>query len=104
MSHSRNIIAVDFDGTLCVNAFPKIGEPRKEVISALKSRISTGARVILWTCRTGDYLHDAVRWCEAQGIFFDAVNDNLPDAVAEFSEPPRKILASEYWDDKAVRV
>lgn len=32
------IIAVDFDGTLCENNWPEIGEPKKEVITYLKNR------------------------------------------------------------------
>lgn len=33
-----NIIAVDFDGTLCENKWPEIGEPNKELIAYLKKR------------------------------------------------------------------
>lgn len=31
-----NIIAVDFDGTLCENKWPEIGMPNEEVIEYLK--------------------------------------------------------------------
>ena len=33
-----NIIAVDFDGTLCENKFPEIGEPNKPIIDYLKKK------------------------------------------------------------------
>jgi hydroxymethylpyrimidine pyrophosphatase-like HAD family hydrolase len=33
-----NIIAADFDGTLCENKWPEIGEPNKELIAYLKER------------------------------------------------------------------
>ena len=28
----KRVIAVDFDGTLCENKYPKIGEPNRELI------------------------------------------------------------------------
>lgn len=34
----QNIIAVDFDGTLCSNQFPKIGAPNEELIDYLKKK------------------------------------------------------------------
>lgn len=34
----NKIIAVDFDGTLCVNKYPEIGDPNKELIAYLKKR------------------------------------------------------------------
>lgn len=47
----NKIIAVDFDGTLCENQWPEIGEPKKEVITYLKERQTAGDKLILWTCR-----------------------------------------------------
>lgn len=38
----QNIIAVDFDGTLCENKWPEIGMPNEELIEYLKKR--TGQR------------------------------------------------------------
>lgn len=34
----RKIIAVDFDGTLCENKFPEIGNPNWELIDSSTSR------------------------------------------------------------------
>lgn len=45
------IIAVDFDGTLCENKWPEIGEPKCAMISKLKKEQLAGAKLILWTCR-----------------------------------------------------
>lgn len=33
-----NIIAVDFDGTLCENKWPEIGMPNEELIEYLKKK------------------------------------------------------------------
>jgi len=34
----QNIIAVDFDGTLCTNLYPAIGEPNEKLIKYLLNR------------------------------------------------------------------
>ena len=96
------VLAVDFDGTLCENAWPKIGEPKEEVIRYVKARQEHGAKLILWTNRVGKVLDEAVEWCRKQGIIFDAVNENLPEFVRYFGTDPRKIFASEFLDDRAI--
>ena len=73
------IIAVDFDGTLCVNRWPEIGKARQPVIDWLILQKQKGCRLILWTMRSGDKLAEAVRWCEQHGLTFDTMNDNLPE-------------------------
>ena len=37
-------------------------------------------------------------------MIFDAVNESLPDWIEAFGTTPRKVGASEYWDDKAVQM
>ena len=97
------IIAVDFDGTLAEKARDGIGAPIFEVIDAVKERQAEGCAVILWTCREGPRLEEAVGWCRGFGLVFDAVNENLPYAIEYFGEDSRKVFADEYWDDKAWR-
>lgn len=100
------IIAVDFDGTLTEhNAFPRIEEPNMPVIEALKREQSLGCRTILFTCREGQFLQQALQWCFSMGIKIDAVNANVPEAMAFLaSVDTRKPYATEYWDDGAVNV
>lgn len=98
----RKVIAVDFDGTLFENAWPDIGAPRANVIAAALQEQQNGAALILWTCRIGEALRAALEACEAQGLHFDAVNDSLPEWKDSFDGDPRKIGATEYWDDRAV--
>lgn len=94
------IIAVDFDGTLCENKWPEIGEPNKELITYLKKRQEAGDKLILWTCRVGEILDNAVTWSAEQGIIFDAVNENLPEVLEWMGGDTRKIFANEYIDDR----
>lgn len=98
----NKIIAVDFDGTLCEYQWPEIGEPKKEVITYLKERQAAGDKLILWTCRVGEMLEKAVKWCAGQGLEFDAVNKNLPEIIAEYGTDTRKIFANEYIDDRNI--
>lgn len=98
------VIAVDFDGCLCESKWPEIGEPNESVIRALIQRQREGAKLILWTCRSGKLLDEAIEWSRTQGIEFDKVNENLQERIDEYGNDSRKISADEYWDDRAVYV
>lgn len=99
----NKIIAVDFDGCLCEANWPNIGRPNTPIIQQLISMKNDGTKIILNTCRVGTYLDEAVEWCKSHGLLFDAVNENLPEQIAQYGADCRKISADEYWDDKAVR-
>ena len=96
------IVAVDFDGTLCENAFPEIGAPKQEIIDTIKEYRSFGWKIILWTCRNKEHLTKAVEWCNQQGLVFDSINENLPEVEEVFGGYTRKIFADVYIDDKNV--
>ena len=96
------IIAVDFDGTLCTNAWPDIGDPIEHVLKYVKEQRRAGAKIILWTNRVGKKLDDAISWCRSHGLEFDAVNENLQEIIESFGGDPRKIFANEYIDDRSV--
>lgn len=100
----NKIIAVDFDGTLDENRWPGIGQPKAHVIERLREEQAAGAKVILRTCRSGEQLEAAVKFCADHGIHPDAVNENLPEILETFDRDCRKIFATEYWDDKAVPI
>lgn len=97
-----NVYAVDFDGTLCNSKWPGLGPAREEIIEYLINRKKNGHKIILWTCRTGKMLEDAVNFCRDHGLYFDAVNQNLPEVNALYGGDSRKICADYYIDDKAV--
>lgn len=100
----RKAIAIDFDGCLCANVYPDIGAPNWDVITKAAQEQAAGAGLILWTCREGQLLQDALEACERWGLHFDAVNESLPDWIEAFDTRPRKVGATEYWDDRAVRL
>lgn len=93
-------IAIDFDGILCQNAYPDIGNPNWVVIKEALIEQRKGAKLILWTCREGRSLEKAVAACAGWGLTFDAVNENLPEWRKAYGTDPRKVGANEYWDDR----
>jgi hypothetical protein len=101
VKNKHEIIGVDFDGTLAVtkDIYPEIGEPIQEVLDYILDRQEHGAFLVLITMREGAALEKAVKWSKEQGIFFDAVNDNLQHMKNYFQNNPRKIFCTEYLDD-----
>lgn len=103
MNQEIGIIAVDFDGTLCSDQYPDIGQPNQGLIHYLKDQKKNGSKLILWTCRCSDPLAKAVDWCIMQGLEFDAINENVPEIIELYGSNSRKIYADLYFDDKAYR-
>ena len=97
------IIAVDFDGTLVEDKWPEIGEPNKEMFEFLKYlQKEHNIKLILWTSRTDRHLINAIEFCKAQGIEFDAINENIPEVKALTGRDTRKVYADIYLDDKSI--
>ena len=92
-------IAVDFDGTIVEHEYPKIGKEKLFAFRTLRELEKKGARLILWTFRTGKELEEAVEYCRTNGVEFYAVNKNYPEEVVDDSVS-RKIDADVYIDDK----
>ena len=95
------IISTDFDGTLCEHKFPEIGKPYTEIINYLIQYKKEGHKIILWTCREGQKLQEAIQWCKEQGLEFDAINENVPERKNQ-DYAIRKIYADIYLDDRNI--
>jgi len=96
------IIGVDFDGTLCKHEYPKIGDAYEYRINKLIERKKRGDKLILWTCRDGKPLEQAIIWCEHWGLTFDAVNEDLPGIKKTFTDKSCKVYADVYLDDRNI--
>lgn len=94
-------IAVDFDGTIVENRYPKIGKPVLFAIETLKKLQEDGHHLILWTYRTGRELEEAVEFCNSRGIDFYAVNKSYPEEIYDNSLS-RKIQADYFIDDRNI--
>ena len=94
----KPIVAVDFDGTLSLDSqYPNIGRFNTHLYEALMELKGIGWSIVLWTCREGKELKEAVEWCANNGLKFDAINENPP----EVSFKSRKVVADMYIDDRA---
>ncbi len=98
------IYAIDFDGTLCEDKYPEIGEPRPRGINTCKQLKGKGHTLILWTCRSGELLKTAVEWCKTHGIVFDYINSNTKENIVKHGGDTRKIYADVYIDDRSLKI
>ena len=64
----RRVVAVDFDGTLCsLDCFPDVGVLQDKhllVHHRIREEKANGSIIILWTCRCGKALENAVEACK----------------------------------------
>lgn len=105
------IVAIDYDGTLFLDSFPEVGNPNHKVIDKAKEFKNHNAEVVLWTCREGKYLDEAIEACKKLGLEFDSHNENSPSQKKyqiEVIEKENgetfaisKIFADIYVDDRA---
>ncbi|KKM26529.1 hypothetical protein LCGC14_1583880 [marine sediment metagenome] len=96
------IIAVDFDGTLCLGQSPNTNRdeiPNLPLIQKCKEAKQKGHKLILWTCRGGSWLEEAIDFCEYFGLEFDATNENI--SGIDYTRISCKAIADLYVDDKA---
>lgn len=91
------IIGVDFDGTIVEHEYPEIGRPVPLALETLRECINLGARVILWTMRSGDELQAAVDFLASHRVSLFGVNRN-PET--DWSTSP-KAYCHVYVDDAA---
>ncbi len=104
------MLGIDYDGTLFEDSWPEIGDPKQDVIDKVKEFKKSGAEIILWTCREGKSLQEALSRSSMEGIEFDAINENSPSQKKYQSEKLkengdifalRKIFAHLYIDDRS---
>jgi predicted peroxiredoxin len=104
------IIAMDYDDTLVNKSFPEKGIPNVPVVEKTLEFCKYGAEVVLWTCREGKMLQEAVEMCKEMGIKLAAINKSAPSQVIRQKEQMEKygetygltkIFANIYVDDRA---
>lgn len=94
---SRKIIAIDFDGTITEDSpFPITGRVRPEAVEVIK-KLQEVYICVLWTCRRGEYLTEAIDILRRNGVVFDYVNRSpFPERSSA------KIYADVYIDDRSI--
>lgn len=90
--------AIDFDGTCVEHRYPEIGKDVPGAVEMIRWFQAEGARLILWTMRSGLELAQAVRWFTEKNIILMGANENPTQAMWTTSP---KVLADLYIDDSA---
>ena len=95
-------IAIDFDGTIVENEYPRIGKEMLFAFETMKALQEKRHHLILWTFREGKRLQDAVDYCQERGITFYAVNKSYPEEVYQPNndQTPRKLNVDLFIDDR----
>ena len=96
------LIAVDFDGTIVEHRYPHIGKEIPFSVLTLKTLAKEGHRLVLWTCREGELLDEAVEWCRGRGLEFFAINRDYPEAVSDPTDGCRKLKVDMFIDDRNI--
>ena len=88
--------AFDFDGTIVTNKFPETGEIIDGTVKKLNKLWEEISNVvIIWTCRSGDFLNLMNKFLLDNKIPFDFINKN---PFVDYGS--NKIFANEYYDDR----
>jgi uncharacterized HAD superfamily protein len=95
-------IAIDFDGTICEQSFPKVGALRKDADVYIRKLKEDGHTIIINTCRSGKYEGMAQDFLEDKKIPYHYINSNLPELIEFYNQDCRKISADLYIDDKCL--
>lgn len=98
------VVAVDFDDSIAYTHYPTIIKPLPHAMDVLRVLMNDPYTIlILWTCREGEYLQQALDFCELYGIKFDYVNENCKERIEYYDNDSRKIGADLYIDDKSAQ-
>lgn len=100
MKTDSKIIAVDFDGTITEDAYPKVGRAKIFAFETLRKLQQDGHRLILWTYRHGQTLDEAVEFCRKNGVEFYAVNNSFEGETFDPVKASRKLNADYFIDDR----
>lgn len=98
-------ICIDVDGTIVEHEFPLLGRPVPMALEVMKELQDAGHELILHTMRSdrdhddGDYLSQAINYCENNGIKLFGANNN--STQAEWTSSP-KTYGHIYIDDAAL--
>lgn len=98
------VVAVDFDDSIAYTHYPTIIKPLPHAMDVLRVLMNDPYTIlILWTCREGEYLQQALDFCESYGIKFDYVNENCKRNLDLYTVDCRKVSADLYIDDKSAQ-
>ncbi len=96
------IIAIDFDGTIVRDEYPRIGPPLPGAFESIRKLKRNGHKIIIWTCRYGKFLDEMIIFLKSNNVPFDTVNEHILEYKLLFGSDMRKVYADLYIDDRNV--
>jgi adenylylsulfate kinase len=98
LNGSPRTIAVDFDGVIANydgwKGYGVLGDPRMDVIEALRSLRGDGWKIVIYTTRGESEVRD---FLQRHDVPHDEINRN-----SDYRTEGVKPVADVYWDDRAV--
>jgi len=83
MKNGQVVLIIDFDGTICENKFPAIGEPKPQAIEVMQALDKAGFKIVIHTCRANpeisgqkksdQYIKEMEDWLKENKIPYDEV-------------------------------
>ena len=98
----KAVLAIDFDLTICMSDYPKLGNERFNAGYHIRNLANEGFGIVINTCREGLSLAAAIEWLHKNNIPYHYVNCNFPYLIEKYGADCRKISADMYIDDKGV--
>ena len=95
----KKVIAIDFDGTIVEDTYPRIGVLKPKAREVINELVSQGHDVIIWSCRLGSEIEE---FLYNQDIHFTTINANTSYLMDKWGNDPRKVGADVYIDDKNI--
>lgn len=101
MSSKTATVAIDFDGTITeYSPYPIMGKVRHQIPEFLKALHDKGYRLVLNTCRRGEFYDEAVTCLQDNNLYnlFDWEYATQPENLGANG----KLVAAFYFDDSAM--
>ena len=95
-------MAVDFDNTLFMDAYPFVGEVIEGAVEVINSLYNKGWTIIINTCREGEMAENAILALEEHGFKYSFFNNNDPVRTAKYGYDSRKIGSDLIIDNAAL--
>lgn len=97
---AKDIVMVDFDGTLCSWSYPDMGDPEPGARHFMRSLIRRNLRPIVWSCRLSPEFNTP----EEIGIAYDQMNQwlnkhDIPFHEIDLGENGKRLCLA-YVDDR----
>lgn len=98
---SRQVLCIDFDGTIVENAFPQIGKLKPNVVEVLQ-KLNEKYDIVISSCRTSkEFEGSPERLKIIQDMINCLIDNKIPYKRIDMGDEG-KVIADYYIDDRAI--